>query len=315
MVRDDITAYCQERGFKVGKIVNNRRSTLYYITKDGESFVLKRPLTSETESAESKFMNEIGCLKTIATMNNDDVHLPRIVDINEKDQFYVSEYIEGTALNLLLKKPDSKAHALTDIYDKLFRWLHRFYSHYGVNNDFPNTNLSASSGPYYRKADEILRERQLKSVLDGLFKKYLLPVSMVHGDLVPWNILIDRDDRIYIFDWGNSGIDYPALDLARYLLQSIRMIYPRKRGKDIIGLFWKSFSSFFGHSREALKISLLYQYKYSMKILDKKAEGIQPVKTSRKFLIKIHMYLTYRYIISQINKGDSSFVCATIREK
>ena len=47
-----------------------------------------------------------------------------------------------------------------------------------------------------------------------------------HGDLAPWNILIDKTGSLRIIDWEYGTLEgFPGIDLAFYVLQQAVLIY------------------------------------------------------------------------------------------
>lgn len=52
------------------------------------------------------------------------------------------------------------------------------------------------------------------------------PVVIQHGDLAPWNLRRDADDRLNAFDWEYGVLQgFPYLDVAHYILQVAALIY------------------------------------------------------------------------------------------
>ena len=52
--------------------------------------------------------------------------------------------------------------------------------------------------------------------LPELLARGPLPETLVHGDLHPWNLMLDGD-RLRIFDWSDACLSYPLFDLATFL--------------------------------------------------------------------------------------------------
>lgn len=71
-----------------------------------------------------------------------------------------------------------------------------------------NEALSRVHEPVLRERAEMLWCRALTSEWDGVPR-------WVHGDFFPWNLLVDRSDRLCgLIDWGLAAIGDPAGDLA-----------------------------------------------------------------------------------------------------
>ena len=46
-----------------------------------------------------------------------------------------------------------------------------------------------------------------------------LPQTLVHGDLHPWNVMVDGDE-LRIFDWSDACVTHPLFDLPTFLLRA-----------------------------------------------------------------------------------------------
>ena len=301
MIGETIYKFCKENAYTIEDKNENNKSLILFLRKDGRRFILKQLIASETEDITLKLTNEIESMKSIRETLSDDVRLPDVVEVNEKNHFYISEMIEGIMLNRYLDRIGSKSRELIGIHDKLFGWLRTVYASYMNKSDSLCNEDIFENGPYSKKVKQVFNDEKLVNELRILFKERRVPISRVHGDLVPWNIIIDRNDRLSVLDWGNSGFDYPALDLARYLLQLVKKMYPGCPKKDIINLYWKHFSHLYGHSIDTFKVALLYQYKYSMKILNSKSIGIKIGRAVNNLLNKVLILFSYKSILRQIN--------------
>ena len=54
-------------------------------------------------------------------------------------------------------------------------------------------------------------ERRCEELNEGL-----LPHTLVHGDLHPWNVMVDGDE-LRIFDWSDACVSHPLFDLPTFL--------------------------------------------------------------------------------------------------
>jgi aminoglycoside phosphotransferase (APT) family kinase protein len=43
--------------------------------------------------------------------------------------------------------------------------------------------------------------------------------SLVHGDFHPWNVAL-RDEEALVFDWSDTSVAHPALDVVTYVMRS-----------------------------------------------------------------------------------------------
>ena len=46
-----------------------------------------------------------------------------------------------------------------------------------------------------------------------------LPQTLVHGDLHPWNVMVDGDE-LRIFDWSDACVSHPLFDLPTFLTRT-----------------------------------------------------------------------------------------------
>lgn len=68
----------------------------------------------------------------------------------------------------------------------------------------------------------------LDTWLEPLAKKSW-PVTVQHGDFVPWNLLQEPDGTLWALDWEYGTLEgFPYLDLIYYVLQTLALIYRRE---------------------------------------------------------------------------------------
>ena len=283
-----IKARCLERGFTIEKINTSRKSITCHLTRDADRFLLKKLLVVATEDIDQKFQTEITSMHEARELSNDDVSIPEIVDIDVEHHFYISRRINGQSMHELLSSHFPDRNRIYLIHQQLFAWLGDYYRHFELCGNNEVYESVKKDGPYTKKASLILNDREdFSSYLNGLG----IPISKVHGDLTPWNILLNPDNRLYIIDWGNSGIDYPAHDVSRYMLHVLRKLHFKGMKHRYNQLFIKSFLDLFGDDPRIWKKVVQFQYSYSRRITLKKTSSAfvncMPVRLTRLFLLRL----------------------------
>ena len=184
----------------------------------------------------------------------------------------------------------------------LFEWLWEFYGRYQRQKDLTHKDSVFSHGPYTKKIPAIVKDKDIEAQMVSLLSQSMLPVSIVHGDLTPWNIILQGTDELYIIDWGNSGEDFPAHDVTRYLLQVMRKVHLSRIKSDLIFLFIQSFSSFFHGDDHIFDTILQYHYFYSRKILLKKTHKFITQSAIIRYLRLLLFYVAYYHTVVSMNR-------------
>lgn len=65
---------------------------------------------------------------------------------------------------------------------------------------------------------------QLQNICTQLEKYHVPSTTLIHGDLLPQNIMIMGIDQVTFVDWSDGGISHPFCDAARFLSSSA--LYP-----------------------------------------------------------------------------------------
>lgn len=125
--------------------------------------------------------------------------------------------------------------------------------------------LALASHPYVRAIQE-RGGAWLDTVLEDLSGKSW-PITLQHGDLVPWNILRCRDGTMLsAFDWEHGIADgFPYLDLAYFILQLAALIYRWRPVKSAIyATSWLEAQRSFGltgrEARALVRLSMFDAY-------------------------------------------------------
>src|SRR5262249_25939292 len=114
------------------------------------------------------------------------------------------------------------------------RWLARMHGTYhGREDDLRELGCLMEHGPayYHSVAQTARRNLELAGAIEALVRfdalmgrydflvRYLVrqPRTLVHGDIFPQNLIIQRGGRIRAIDWESAAVGLGAWDLARLL--------------------------------------------------------------------------------------------------
>ena len=140
--------------------------------------------------------------------------IPKVLEVTKIDGKWaiISEYVEGTTLEELMKKNPAKEDEYLDRFIKLQMEVHSKKS--------PLLNkLKDKMMRKIAQADVDPTTRyELHTRLEGMNKHD----KVCHGDFNPSNIIITPDDKAYILDWSHATQGNASADVARtYLLFAI----------------------------------------------------------------------------------------------
>lgn len=292
MKREQVVSFCRARGYSIEEEVYHPKSVVYHLSRDGARFVLKQVHASDAGESAARFQREVAILRRQAAINTAEVRLPRLVEVDERDCFHVTEFVGGDSLDRVFRERAVSADELGSILERLFPWLETFYSRNGCPTTERPALTDAREWPYSRKAarvlDGIRRAEMARSFAAGG-----APLAMVHGDLVPWNVIRDQNGVLCLLDWANSGVDYPALDMARFVLHGARALRRGPgRGHTIARLLGAG-GAVCGHNPEVLRKALHFQYRYSLHILRSGRGHRGPFAMWKKTAVFLSLSLVY----------------------
>ena len=299
-----IDDYCREHGYEVEKRIIRKKSLIYCLTKNKSRFILKKVLAVETEDIDQKYTSEIRSIERVNDFSAGRIRAPRIVDTVDDDYFYVCERIEGLTLYDLISSPFYRRSHVKEIHRILFEWLGAFYSRFQRQKHLTPNDSVFSLGPYTKKIPALVEDKDEEARMISLLNQSMLPVSVVHGDLTPWNIILRGTDELYIIDWGNSGEDFPAHDVTRYLLQLMRKVHWSGIKRDLFCLFIQSFSSFFQGDGRVFDTMLQYHYAYSRKIFLKKTHKLVTRWAIIRYLRLLLFNVAYYHTVRSMNRSS-----------
>jgi len=249
---DRLLRYCKKNNLIIRTHIVKKGSIVYYLYDEKENnsllFVGKQ-LTSQKKNMHTRISKVSNILSKLNNQNSEFVSTPKITFSSKKYQFYITEYFDGKSLNeIKLDNPINQALLIN-----LFNWLKSFY--------IKNKTFRSKSRKY-----------PFSALMPFTYSKKLninLEKHLIHGDLTPWNILVDRKGKICIIDWDNSGAGYPAFDLARFILQLYsKQILRIKLKNDILKIFWSYMASFYNYNHKNFIHAINFQEEYSKKIFN-----------------------------------------------
>lgn len=273
MIPLDIEKYCQERDYLIEEVRQGRKSMVAFLKKNGNRYVLKRLKVSDTEDITQKFKHEIECFESVPKMPNQAVKVPKLVDFVLESHFYVVERVEGISIHRLLMNPFADRYKLLKIHHTLFQWIRDWYEYNPLEMEGDPITAIMETGPYSKKMLMVLEGELAESRIHRVMRSKPLPISRIHGDLVPWNIILAPNDQIVVLDWANGGTDLPLHDVTRYLLQIMKQFRYSRIRQDIFNLFWSYFDDLFCSDPKILQMILFYHYMYSKRILYKPTQS------------------------------------------
>ena len=301
MIDGQIVEYCQKHCFTIENYMRGKKSVILSLRKNNKKYILKKLFVAEDEDIEHKFDMEIGIYESIKKIKNNNILLPSLVDVVRKAHFYICHRIEGPSLHQKISSFFDNKSQIMDIHKKLFDWLREFYVYFQKNDGLDFGSLM-NHGPYTRKMIEILGKNGFDPLMGRLFDEKKIFISKVHGDLTPWNIILDSEKQLYLLDWGNSGFDYPAHDVTRFMLQMQKKIILRKVRKELVTLFWESFGYLFGEDLNIFQKILNFQYHYSKKNLELKSSSFAFNLFLVKFIRRCLLYISYKALLINMKR-------------
>ena len=159
--------------------------------------------------SQSNILNE--ALNQSRVEEGTDLNIPKLIEISKVDNRWalVTEYIEGTPLNVLMDENPDKIDEYLDIFVNLQLSV--------LSNKVPMLNRMKEK--FNRKISEAENipestKYELLQRLDGMKNHN----KLCHGDFNPSNIIIKNDGCCYIIDWSHVTQGNASADCARSFL-------------------------------------------------------------------------------------------------
>lgn len=172
--------------------------------------VLKFNLTKNVDYANKKLGNEVRSQKIANTIIHSKVSTPQLKAVYTETDLYCFEQELIIAKDLNSISMNKIKHIYIDVFDFMFE----FYKISGVSLISPKENIYIGHTfveEYISKFDggEEITKR-FKTILS---KDNNMFWGRAHGDLSLNNVLLDKNQKIWIIDWGKSEERYLAKDL------------------------------------------------------------------------------------------------------
>lgn len=225
---------------------NNRKKLYVSLVEDvsGNKMVLKYCIP-EANPSFSNFVNERSFYK-----ENKANFIPKVIHIGENS--LCTEYISGVSLLDHLKKQNISDQHAENIIGQVLD-MNEYFKNNGIRNSGNKLGYTISylsylsklinSGPWGKKRSSVenvffkqywrLLYRPLKNKIQILVESHeaLLKLNLVHNDFHQNNILLDKNNKLYLIDYENYSQGYCSIDL----LYGISTLYAsRKMSRSII---------------------------------------------------------------------------------
>lgn len=108
------------------------------------------------------------------------------------------------------------------------------------------------------------------------------PVTIQHGDFVPWNLIVKPDGSLQAIDWEYGTLEgFPYLDLVHYVLQTSALIYRRPPAEAVRYAIWylsrhPDFALSDAEIRSLIRLSAYDAYRKSLDDGQSPDAGLQP---------------------------------------
>lgn len=213
--------------------------------KNDEKRRLSLILRTSRSKSETKILKEFEILSALNRLN---FPAPKVYKYETSsphfgEPFLIMERVEGEEFGSCLERVgEEEALKLAEDFAKTVVQLHRI--------DWQRLELSRIGSPrtsveYAEMQVALVKhlsgylgiERELRSVIEWLRANARLSPSkrytLVHGDLGPDNVMVDREGRIVFVDWEGTEVGDPAADVgyAYHFLKMTPVWPPSKRGK------------------------------------------------------------------------------------
>jgi len=180
---------------------------------DSVKKVVKFNQTNHIEYASLKIQNEVESLKKANAIQHDVVYTPMLLNYYNKDGilFFEQDLVIGKDLHHF-----SEAKVL-QAYNSVFDFMFLYYKSWGVKatpiiiKEYINNPIVEKYFCEFNKGEELLQKFKEISKQN---KKML--IGRIHGDLSLNNILIDKNNKVIILDWGESSEEYLSKDMKEH---------------------------------------------------------------------------------------------------
>lgn len=207
--------------FKSHFIIMRSSRVLIYRYQE-KQYLIKLALPKEL--LKKSLQNEAHILNTFYKLeiNNPNIFVPQVLadHSNEEPAFIKQELILGKTLHFF--NNTIKENAIHQV----FQFLLPLY----LENIFIESPKELiDSNRMYKLLDYLSQNKsysRLQQYIYKIFNKNLCLVkTWTHNDLGTGNIIIDRENKIWLIDWGAAGINYVVNDLDNTVFSEAKIFY------------------------------------------------------------------------------------------
>ena len=189
-------------------------NTNFYVKADGKEYVLRIPGACTDIMIDRKSERHNGALASDLGINVPTLYFDADTGVK------VTQYIpDAVTLNGKSARLETNIRKTTRLLRELHRSGLKLYQEFSVRREYEKykkliEKMQASVYPEFREMDQAFY--RLLERLETIGTDCL----PCHNDLVPENLILDADGRMYLIDWEYSGFNDPMWDLASHLLES-----------------------------------------------------------------------------------------------
>ena len=146
-----------------------------------------------------------------AKIEETGILMPKLLEVKTQDGRWeiVSEYIEGTPLDGLMKKYPEREDEYLEMFVNLQMSIHTKRSN----------GLLKIKEKMMRKIEQTDFDNVIKYELQTRLEGMPNHVKVCHGDFNPTNVIVTEDGEMYVIDWSHATQGNASADVARtYLL-------------------------------------------------------------------------------------------------
>ncbi len=279
---DDVSAYFRKKDYKVLDIEQQWRHVTGILEKDGDKYFLK---LASTELIGEKTKNEAEwnkLLKLLSVETKLPITIPKMLEEGFFKELYwfLSDYIDGKPLVLPTQKNETKdlEQYIPTIADTTKNIL-EINTDELLPNDVPKVSKENLRNKYIKHIEDWIPKIHANvSELHSFFKKRLqyFEPAPAHGDYVPWHILKDTKNYLYLVDAEHSGIKRVKFyDLAYFY----HRVYTKLKRPDLADEYLKQFRNLWDFDNNDLeRVRLVLAHKVMSGYFDLQEDGITSAK-------------------------------------
>lgn len=195
------------------RIGGGMTNTNFFVRVHGREYILRIPGACTEEMINRKNEQHNSALASAAGIN------PVNVYFHADSGVKVTECIQGAVtLNGKTARLEEMIRKTTGILRTLHHSGMKLYGSFSVLEEYEKyKRMIAKSGAVwyqgFEEMDDFFYTLQERLQQIGIDRK------PCHNDLVPENLVLDKDGRMYLIDWEYSGYNDPMWDLASHLLE------------------------------------------------------------------------------------------------